>query len=494
MPTNQGSATPAIHTLNNRDQADPFWVTRNPVGIGRDLIRSRRRIAAPRPPGPRGRPFVGVLPEFKADPFGYLEHLGKVYGDVYRIPLPFYDIVIVNHPDHVGQIMNCREAEYSMIGPASWVTRVLGASIPMLEGTRLRERRKLLMPMFGIRHLSKIADTVAEEFAKRLAKWNEFADTGEQVDLQHLIAGLTMPAFMRAMFSIELTDAEIHQIDVDIRAMMRTIAAPFFLSGIPRLLPGGENPLQAMLRMRRWVQQRVDQRLADPVAHDDLLQVIIDARYEDGAPISRRDATMETIILIGGGYETVVASLSWTLALLQQNPPAQQRLYDEIDQLGGATPTYNDLERLQWAKACFDEGQRLQGHPFHPRFAMIDDVIGGYRIRRGNVVAVSMYALQRDPRWWSPDPNGYDPNRFYDKDIVSARPNLAFIPFGAGPHRCIGSAMAYMNAQFLLAQIHQRFRIETPPGWAPRQASTFSCTVEDGVPAILTKAPVHASR
>ncbi|OBY32437.1 cytochrome P450 [Mycolicibacter kumamotonensis] len=433
------------------------------------------------------------MPEFKADPFGCLQRLGNVYGDIYRVPLPFYDVVVVNHPDHVGQVMNCREGEYSMIGPAGWITHVLGASIPMMEGARFRERRKLLMPMFSVRHLSKIADTVADEFAKRLAAWDRFAETGEQVDLQHLIAGLTMPAFMRAMFSIELTDNEIHQIDVDTRAMMRTVAAPFFLSPAPRLLPGGDNPVQAYRRMRKWVRQRVDERLADPVPHDDLLQVILDARYQDGTPISRRDAIMETIILIGGGYETVVASLSWTLGLLAQNSEAQQRLFGEVDQLDGVIPTYEDLGRLSWARACFDEGQRLQGHPFHPRFAMVDDTIGGYRIRRGNVIAVSIYALQRDPRWWSPEPDSYDPNRFYDKDVASARPNLAYMPFGAGPHRCIGSAMAYMNAQFLLAMIHQRFRIQTPPGWVPRHASTFSCTVQGGVPAVLTRASAAAT-
>jgi cytochrome P450 len=43
--------------------------------------------------------------------------------------------------------------------------------------------------------------------------------------------------------------------------------------------------------------------------------------------------------------------------------------------------------------------------------------------------------------------------RFYDKDIVAARPNPAFMPFGAGPHRCFGAAMGYLQVQFLLTQL-----------------------------------------
>lgn len=472
---------------------DKLWITRNPVGRARDLLRSRRRLDdAPRPPGPPGRPFVGVLPELKTDPFGYLHQLADVYGDVFRLPLPLYDVVIVNHPDHVRHIMKHRNGEYSMVGPVSWAKYVLGASMQFLEGAEFRQRRTLLSPMMGRGRLTDVATKIADEFAKRLAKWDRFAASGEPIDLQHEINGLVIPAFMRAMFTKELADDVLEMLDTDVRTLMASASSPLFLSPPPRLLPGDGNPVQAWWRMRRWVTQQIEERLADGTSYDDLLQVLLDARYEDGTPISRRDAITEAVMLIGGGYETVVAALAWTLALLPQNPDAQQRLYDEIDRLGGAMPTYDDLDRLQWAKACFDEGQRLQGLLLQPRFAMIDDTIGGYRIRRGNLIGIPIYHLQRDPRWWGADADSYEPMRFYDKAIVAARPNLAFLPFGAGPHRCFGAAMGYLEAQFLLAQIFQRFRIQTPPGWAPRHDPAVVWPVKDGVPAILTKVPARA--
>jgi Cytochrome P450 len=73
--------------------------------------------------------------------------------------------------------------------------------------------------------------------------------------------------------------------------------------------------------------------------------------------------------------------------------------------------------------------------------------------------------------------------RFYDTNIVAARPNLAFMPFGAGPHRCFGAAMGYLQAQFLLAQIHQRFRIQTRPGWASRRDPGLPWPVAGSRPA-----------
>lgn len=445
---------------------DIFWITRNPVGFTRDVVRARRRTDAPRPPGPRGRPFTGVLREYQADPYGYLQRLRDVYGDVYRLPLPTYDVVIVNRPDHVRHVLTQRDGEYSMFGPVGWLRHVLGASMNMLEGDELRQRRKILAPMMGRQQLTKVAGIVAEELGNGLAKWDRFADNGDPIDIQDELVDLLAPAFLRAMFSRRLPEAELRELQADIRVVFYSVAAPLFLGPPPRLLPGGDNPLQAWRRVRKWLNRQIEQRLADTQPHEDMMQVILDARYQDGTPITRRDAITEMVMLVGGGYENTVAGLSWTFWFLAHNPQARQRLYAEVDALNGAAPTFDDLERLRWAKACFDEGQRLQAHPFTPRFAMSDDCIDGYRIRRGTIVGIPVYTLHRDARWWGPYPDRYDPMRFYDKDIVARRPNLAFIPFAAGPHRCFGASMGYLQAQFMLAQVHQRFQIQPAAGWA----------------------------
>jgi cytochrome P450 len=471
--------------------SDAFWITRNPVGRGRDWLRSHD---APRPPGPRGRPFVGVLPDYLPDPFGYLKQLGSVYGDVYRLPLPLYDVVVLNHPDHVGHVMNCRNGEYATVGSvAGFAKRVGGSSLAMLQGEKLRQRRKLLAPMIGRQQLTKIATCIADEFDKRLARWERFAESGEPIDLQDEVPAVVMPAFMRAMFSLELTDAELHQLEVDVTTWLTTFAnTSIFVGPMPRVLPGAGNPVRAWMGVRRWAKRRLDERLADR-PYDDMMQVILDAHCKGDKPISRPDAITEITTLVLGGWESVAAALAWTLGLLPQNPRAQQRLYDEVDELGGAVPTFDDLARLQWAKACFDEAQRMRGLPHLLRFAMADDTIGGYRIRRGNLIAISPYAIHHDSRWWGPDVDSYDPMRFYDKDIVAARPNLAFIPFGAGPLRCIGASMGDMSAQFLLAQLHQRFRIQLPPGWVARHNPAQPLRVKGGVPVVLTKVPAAAN-
>ncbi|SIK94936.1 Putative cytochrome P450 [Mycobacteroides abscessus subsp. abscessus] len=466
---------------------DPYWPTRISVPSTLGVIRGIGR-PTPMPPGPKGLPVLGSLIDLRKDPFEYMRRNSQQYGDIFRIPLPFVDMVAVTHPDLVSAFMDEPTGRYSMAGPARLLTHVIGGAVPMLEGEKFRQRRKMLLPMFSRRHLARIGDIIADEFVKRIDLWAAWADQSRVMDLQHEIAKVTLPAFLRAMFSSTITEDEIHNTDIDIRMMMGLVGGATLMMPMPNLVPwpGRQSLPRSVARIYLLVRKLIQRRRQEPSETKDLLNILLDARYEDGSPLSERDLAMELIILIGGGYETVVASLSWTLALLLGHPEHLAKLYDEIDALGGAVPTPDDLPRLAWAKACFDEGQRLQGHPMNPRFCMADNELGGYTIPKYTIVGAPMYAIHRDPRWW-PDPDVYDPRRFSNETLVRARPRLAFMPFGSGPHHCVGTGLAYMNAQFLLAVIFQRYRLCLQPGWSPRHKFTFSVTLDGGLPISLTR-------
>ncbi|WP_084529523.1 cytochrome P450 [Nocardia crassostreae] len=467
---------------------DPWWPTRHPVGFAARALVGRGR-PRPLPPGPVGVPAVGVWPWHSRQPHQYLQHCARRYGDVFRLPLPLVDVVFLSHPDHAAHVLNDR-AGYGVAGPFEpIVRRTVGVSVVWAEGEH-SQRRAMLMLMFGRRHLARIADTIVDEFAGRIDSWERWADTGAVVDLQPELAKVILPAFLRSMFSATITDEQIAEIDADIQILTRLTAITTLAYPPPNLvpLPGIPSVPAAFVRLRRTIGRLIAHRRANPIEGSDLLDALLGAHYSDGSPLSSRDLKVELIALIIAGYDTLVASLSWTLGLLSQHADPAETLYGEIDELGGARPTFADLAHLAWAKACFDEGQRLQGNQlFQPRLALEDNEIGGYSIPRSTVLGIPVHTIHRDPRWW-PDPDRYDPTRFTDQRLIEARPKLAFQPFGAGPHRCIGSEMAYMNAQFLLALIFQRYRLHTPRGWVPRQHSATLITgLEGGLPVTITR-------
>ena len=466
---------------------DPLWPTRLSAPTLLGAARGYGR-PAPLPPGPKGLPVVGSFFELRRDPFALISRGAATYGDMFRIPMPVLDMVAVTHPDVLHEFMDDSDGLYSrydLLGP---LLKVIGANSIMLEGPKLRERRKMLMPMFTRRHMVTMADIFCSEFDERLSRWSSWAGTGQQVDLQYEISLTTLKVYLRTLFSASIGERELRRLDADMRAITGLLGLTTLMVPFPNLLPrqGRSSLLPALARIYRLVGRLVKDRKANPLETPDFLDTLLDARYEDGSPISRADLAAEIVGLLGGAYDPTGAALTWTVALLLSNPDQLAKLYGEVDALGGALPTFDDMSRLSWTKACFDEGQRMQGHPFFPRFCMADNVLGGYRLPKYTLVGASMSVVHRDPRWW-PEPDRFDPGRFLDPDQLRARPRLAFMPFSSGQHFCLGTTMAYMAAQFFLTILFQRYRLTLPEGWCPEPKFTFSVTVKDALPVTLSR-------
>lgn len=91
------------------------------------------------------------------------------------------------------------------------------------------------------------------------------------------------------------------------------------------------------------------------------------------------------------------------------------------------------------------------------RNALQDDTIGGFHIPKGSIVVTSPWILHHNPELW-PEPDRFDPDRFLP-EAVKARHNFAYIPFGGGPRKCIGSHFAMLEAQIVLATLGRVARL-----------------------------------
>src|SRR6184192_2942606 len=80
--------------------------------------------------------------------------------------------------------------------------------------------------------------------------------------------------------------------------------------------------------------------------------------------------------------------------------------------IGTRRPAAEDIQKLSYTEQVINEALRLYS-PIHSisRVATEDNTIGGYHIRKGSTVVVSMYATHRLPRYWL-DPERFDPERF----------------------------------------------------------------------------------
>ena len=96
------------------------------------------------------------------------------------------------------------------------------------------------------------------------------------------------------------------------------------------------------------------------------------------------------------------------------------------------------------------------------RTPLTDDVVAGYKVPAGTLLAISPYTLHRNAAYWD-NPEGFDPERF-TPEAVAARPKFAYLPFAGGPRVCIGNNFALMEAQIIVAMVTQRYRLSLVPG------------------------------
>ncbi|SHU15646.1 putative cytochrome P450 [Mycobacteroides abscessus subsp. abscessus] len=465
--------------------ADPFHSTRHPLQAVRSLLSDRK---PPRLTGPRGLPVVGVWPEYNRSPHEFLLQASKQYGDIFRLPLPFGDVVYVNHPELAKRVLTDEDRFEALPSPLLGFFDRYMALFPAMRREEYHERRRSFMSALSRRSLSRSSDAIVNGLSGGVQRWDSLCGGGEYVNLTPRIAQVTLPMVLRAMIATEFDAPTLAQMDSDLSNLLSAASLAFLpWTFRPK---SGRALLGSARRSYRLFDAVLQERLAHPTSageHPDMLDVILSERRPGGELLRHHERVSELIIVMTGAYDTIVSSVSWTLAQLILNPDALERLRTETDEvLQGRAATFDDIGALKWTKACFDEAQRLQGGPMHPRFATTDTELAGHSIPKDTIVGVGWYSQHMDPRWW-PDPQRYDPTRFFDPQISRARPNEVFLPFSIGVHQCPGMGMAYLQGTLLVANVVQRYDFSLPTGWRPRHDYRGATTIAGGLPVKLSR-------
>jgi cytochrome P450 len=126
-------------------------------------------------------------------------------------------------------------------------------------------------------------------------------------------------------------------------------------------------------------------------------------------------------------------------------------------------PTVVDLPCLPYTLQVFKEALRLYP-PIYGIFRQVRQPVqlGPYHLKPGTRLGISPSTLHRNPHYF-PDPERFDPDR-WTPEQEAALPRYAYLPFGAGPHRCIGHHFAMLEAHPILATLAQRVTFELVPG------------------------------
>ena len=425
------------------------------------LKRAQRRPLLP--PGPRGLPVLGSLPEMWRDPLQFLLESSQLYGDVFQFKLGPRPFIFVSHPDAIKHLLQNHQRNFGRWPRDNRNYRaLLGHGLLTSEGEIWRRHHGLAQPAFHRRRLEALVGTVVTAVAEVAGRWDRYAASGQPIDVGAEMGWLTQVIVTRALYGHDASD-QTDLIGQSLSKAIRHIAHGLML---PFELPELANRrfLARVQALDRVVNSIIQSRQRDPQARNDLLGMLMEARDENGLGLSPQELRDEVMTFLLAGHETSALGLTWIWYLIAQHPAAERRLHAEAVQfLGGRAPTYADLANLPYSLNVIHEGLRL----YPPagtmaRYALSHDELGGWPVPAGSVVLFSQYVTHRLAAHW-PSPAVFDPERFAGEHSAQ-RPRYSYFPFGGGPRQCIGSNFALMELQVALAMLTQRYRLELWPG------------------------------
>jgi cytochrome P450 len=316
---------------------------------------------------------------------------------------------------------------------------------------------------------------MADAAEQMLAAW----PAEGQIDVAAEMMHVALQIVGKAMFSAEIGDQADELATATLTVLDHIVGRARTFGVVPEWLPtkGNRQHKRAMKVLDGAVYETIDERRQaqdDAGALDDLLALLMRATDEQtGEAMSDKHLRDESMTALIAGHETVASALAWTWDLLARNPEAEAKLHAELArELGGRTPTADDLPKLKYTEMVFQEAMRLYPPAWIiSRKALDDDEIDGYRIPKGALVVTSPYVTQRMPDLW-PEPETFRPERFSAEE-AQGRHRYAYYPFGGGPRLCIGNGFAMVEAAIIIAAVAQRFTL--------KNASDQPAAVEPGV-------------
>jgi cytochrome P450 len=159
------------------------------------------------------------------------------------------------------------------------------------------------------------------------------------------------------------------------------------------------------------------------------------------------------------GHETTAWLLSWSLALLAENPEATAKLQGELAFLEGKAPIAEDLAQLPYSKMVLQETLRMRPPVwFLQRQTPMPVTLNGREYPKNAMFNILTYANHHNAEIF-PEPRRFMPER-WENEAEKHLPKGAYIPFATGSRICIGNGFAMMEAQLLLNRILQCYEIE----------------------------------
>lgn len=383
-------------------------------------------------------------------------------GDTFKVKIgPNGTIVFTRSPGFIKQILQKRHKKYHKSTlQTKDLAKYIGRGLLTSNGDHWRTHRRMVQPAFHKRKLEGLLGIMSKAIRQELLR----LVPGQIQDIYPLMGDLAFQVVAQSLFSrddIQDEMAELKRITETNQLMLiREMRQPY-LNWWFRLRGAIDRHLAYSKEARELLNSIIEQRISSGEEKDDLLDMLLKARYEDGTGMSRDQLIDEVLILFTAGHETTANALGFTLFLLASNEDKQAKAFESIADLDLQGDDYlKQLKALSYIKQCVEEGMRLYPPAYYiDRVAIAEDTFEEHTIPENTMLLLAVYELHRDAGFWE-RPDAFLPERF-DPENKKDFSNY-YYPFGAGPRMCVGNNFAMYEMVMVIAHVLRKFKLSTP--------------------------------
>ncbi|XP_059469940.1 cytochrome P450 9e2-like [Neocloeon triangulifer] len=430
---------------------------------------------------------------------------GKGYGGIYEFMTP---TIMVVDPEIIRKV-TVKDfehfAERRTPDMADDTDPLFHRSLVSLRSDEWKEMRNILSPAFTtskLRGMFPLVSKCSREFAKSLEK---YAESGEPVEMNKLFNRMANDVIGSVAFGHESRAIEDEKDEFFIMGQRLKnfsglryfiVVGYMLFPKLMKLLGISFTPKDISVYFRRLIIGTMEMRDKFDLSRPDMLQLLMAAqkggiKREEGdefdtgtvgedlnansehqrvfsAPktdwnirrnITDVDIAAQAFIFFLAGYDTVSSVLSFAAHLLACHPEVQEKLLAEIKIQNEVT--YDSIRSMRYLDMILSETLRL-----YPPAVFSDRKCtknynfpdSDFVMQKGQGIVFPIYALHRDPEYFA-NPDKFDPERFNDENRSSIRP-YTYLPFGSGPHNCIGMRFALLEAKVCLVHLVENFELQ----------------------------------
>ncbi|KAF5319606.1 hypothetical protein D9619_008353 [Psilocybe cf. subviscida] len=276
----------------------------------------------------------------------------------------------------------------------------------------------------------------------------------------------------------------------------------------------------AAVRMRQFVGGAAQTRLKrgmGPLGID-LSSYLLDELNPSPKPMPPQLYAGEAFLAVVAGSDTTATAICSAFAYMLHDKKYFYKLREEIDSNfpwddeKRPVDDTSTLAHLPMLNGIINESLRLlppvpHGLQRAPDANKGGKMVGDIFVPEHTAITVSPYTMHRDPRYFSPLPEKFVPERWiknapessnsqsigdseYDGVDFVTNPS-AFIPYSLGPMNCVGRPLAQMELRVVVATIVQELDLELDMGW---DAARWERDIKDHFVFTKGKLPVRVSR